>query len=71
MPRHERQRSIPGWAAIAAGVLLTLGAGMSTRSAPTPLDQGTQLPLAPPPRIREAPEPPPIELHEALREPDR
>ena len=71
MPRPERQRSVPGWAAIAAGVLLTLGAGLSTRSAPPPLDRGTQLPFAPPSLPEEDLDPPPIDPLDLSREAER
>lgn len=70
-PRHARRRSIPGWAAVAAGVLLTLGAGMSTRSAAPPLDRRAQLPLAPPPGVEEVPDPPPLEPREPPEEAPR
>ncbi len=71
LPHPERRRSIPGWAAIAAAVLLTLGAGLSTRSAPAPLDCGSQLPIAPPPLLVEEPTPPPPEFDEGEDEDDR
>jgi len=64
----ERRRTIPGWAAIAAGVLLTLGAGLSTRSTPAPCEQGTQIPIAPPPPIDVPPDPPPDEPEEPEEE---
>ena len=67
----ERRRSIPGWAAVAAGVLLTLGAGLSPTSAPAPLDRGAQLPLAPPPPREDAPDPPPLVAADEPREAER
>jgi len=67
----ERRRAIPGWAAIAAGVLLTLGAGLSTRSTPAPCEQGTQIPIASPPPSTPPPDAPPDEPEEEEHEPAR
>lgn len=67
LARQDRRRTIPGWAAVAAAVLLTLGAGLSTRSAAPTVDRGGHVPLAPPPQV--APEPEPDLTPPAVEEP--